>query len=209
MTAVRRGEGGGAGDVMATRRSVCGLDELEHHGARRVTHVLSILDPAWPTPAAFDRYPAHHRRELRFHDAIEAAPDVILPERANVEAILEFGAQVAADHDRRLDGHVLIHCHAGVSRSTAAMTTLIVQAQPRHDEDVVFARLLEIRPQAWPNLRMVGFADDLLGRGGRLVAALGRLYARQLDRQPGLAEERRRQSRWREVEHGMNSRGRS
>lgn len=187
-------------------RSVCGLDELEGHGARAVTHVLSIMDPGWTTPAAFDRYPAHHRLELRFHDAIEVEREVILPERANVEAILDFGARVAADHAGRGGSHVLVHCHAGVSRSTAAMTSLIVQAHPGEDEDAVFERLLVIRPQAWPNLRMVEFADELLDRRGRLVAAVGRLYARQLVRRPDLAEERRRQSRWREVEHGMNSR---
>ncbi len=193
-------------EVPTPRRSVCGIDELEGHGDRGVTHVLSIMDPGWSTPPAFGRYAAHHRLDLRFHDAIETAQSVILPERGNVEAILAFGARLAADHAQRGEGHVLIHCHAGVSRSTAAMMALIALAHPGEDEDSVFERLLVIRPQAWPNLRMVGFADELLGRGGRLVAALGRVYARQLVRQPGLAEERRRQSRWREVEHGLNSR---
>jgi len=32
--------------------TICGLDELDRHGARGVTHVLSILDPGWPAPAA-------------------------------------------------------------------------------------------------------------------------------------------------------------
>ena len=35
-------------------------------------------------------------------------------------------------------------------------------------------------PQAWPNSRMIGMADDLLGRGGRLVAALRRHYTAQM-----------------------------
>lgn len=189
-------------EAPAFRRSVCGLDELEIHGGRGVTHVLSIMDPGWATPAAFERYPDHRRVELRFHDAIEADDGVILPTRADVEAVLAFGAGHADDRD----AHILVHCHAGVSRSTAAMTTLIVQAHPETTEDAVFERVLAIRPQAWPNLRMVGFADELLKRDGRLVAALGRLYARQLARHPDLAEERRRQSRWREVEHGLASR---
>ncbi|MBM3523739.1 MAG: protein-tyrosine-phosphatase, partial [Alphaproteobacteria bacterium] len=145
----------------ALRRSVCGLDELEILGGRGVTHVLSIMDPGWGTPAAFERYPAHRRVELRFHDAIEADDGVILPTRGDVERVLAFGA---AHADIR-DAHVLVHCHAGVSRSTAGMTTLIVQAHPDVDDDAVFERVLAIRPQAWPNLRMVGFADELLGRG--------------------------------------------
>ncbi len=190
----------------ATRRSVCGISELEAHGDRNVTHVLSIMDPGWSTPAAFARYPTHHRLDLRFHDAIEEAPDVILPERSHVEAILAFGSRLVADHADRGVGHVLIHCHAGVSRSTAAMLSLITQAHPAEDEEMLVERLVAIRPQAWPNLRMVGFADDLLGREGRLVATLGRLYLRQLTRQPSLAEERYRQSRGREIEHAHNSR---
>ena len=30
--------------------TICGLDELDSHGSRGVTHVLSILDPGWPDP---------------------------------------------------------------------------------------------------------------------------------------------------------------
>jgi len=86
------------------------------------------------------------------------------------------------------------------------MLSLITQAHPAEDEETLVERLVAIRPQAWPNLRMVGFADDVLGRDGRLDATLGRLYLRQLARQPSLAEERYRQSRGREVEHARNSR---
>ena len=41
--------------------TICGLSELEHHSARGVTHVLSILDPDWPEPEAFWAYDPHHR----------------------------------------------------------------------------------------------------------------------------------------------------
>ena len=53
--------------------TICGLEELELHSARSVTHVLSILDPEWPDPEAFLGYDPHHRTILRFHDAIEPA----------------------------------------------------------------------------------------------------------------------------------------
>jgi len=66
----------------ATRRSVCGISELEAQCDRSVTHVLSIMDPGWPTPAAFAIYPEHHRLDLRFHDAIEAAPERSFPSAA-------------------------------------------------------------------------------------------------------------------------------
>src|SRR5918912_309516 len=132
--------------------TVCGLEELEHHGPRAVTHVLSILDPDWPDPEAFLAYDPHHRTILRFHDAVEPGPGVMLPE-----------------------------------------------AHPGEDEEAVFRRLQEIRPQAWPNSRMIGFADDLLGRNGRMIAATARLYARQLKARPHLADTMRGLGRAREV----------
>jgi predicted protein tyrosine phosphatase len=88
----------------------------------------------------------------------------------------------------------------GISRSTAAMATLLAQLHPEENEDRIFARILEIRPQAWPNCVMIGFADDLLERGGRLTAALGRLYARQLAERPEMELHMRENGRAREVD---------
>ena len=58
----------------------------------------------------------------------------------------------------------------------------------------------ETRPQAWPNSLMIRLADDLLGRGGRLTAALGEVYARRLAAHPELAEVMLRLGRAREIE---------
>jgi predicted protein tyrosine phosphatase len=88
----------------------------------------------------------------------------------------------------------------GVSRSTAAMVTLLAQANPREDEDSLFLRLAAIRPQAWPNSRMIGFADTLLGRDGRLAAALKRHYGRRLKSDAAVEEWIRNLGRGREVE---------
>jgi predicted protein tyrosine phosphatase len=181
--------------------TVCGLEELEHHSGRAVTHVLSILDPDCPDPDVFRAYDLHHRALLRFHDIIEPIPEQVLPQPADVEAILAFGRALSEGAtDRNGEGHLLIHCHAGISRSTAAMAMLLAQVYPDEDESEIFARLLKIRPQAWPNSRMIRFADDLLARGGRLNAALGRLYRRQLDRRPDLADAMRYHRRGYEID---------
>ena len=37
--------------------TICGLEELSHHSARGVTHVLSILDPDWAEPTDSERMP--------------------------------------------------------------------------------------------------------------------------------------------------------
>jgi predicted protein tyrosine phosphatase len=103
--------------------TICGLDELDRHSARGVTHVLSILDPDWPEPVALSAFDPHCRGTFRFHDAIEPAPGVVLPQKSDVEAILDFGRDAGDDLS-----HLLIHCHMGLSRSTAAMLMILAQA---------------------------------------------------------------------------------
>jgi predicted protein tyrosine phosphatase len=186
--------------------TICGLEELDQHRAGGVTHVLSILDPDWADPEAFGAFDPHHRTILRFHDAIEPAPGLRLPQAGDVEAVLAFGEALAQDAAGRDEGHLLVHCHMGISRSTAAMATLIAQAHPGENEDRILARLREIRPQAWPNLRMMEFADELLGRKGRLVSALARLYGQQISERPRLAEVMRGLNRSREVQMAEDAR---
>lgn len=182
--------------------SVCGLEELDAYRGRSVTHVLSILDPDWPDPEAFLAFAPHARKVLRFHDVIEPAPTLVLPQISDAEAILAFGRD--AGDDLR---HLLIHCHAGISRSTAAMLMILAQAHPDESEDAVAERLLHIRPQAWPNSRLVTFADALLGRQGRLEAATAQIYARRLSLQPELIDAMRLGHRGREVEIGLAAGG--
>ena len=181
------------------RLTICGLTELGAFQNAAVTHVLSILDPGHPEPEDFAAYGPHKRLTLRFDDIISPAPGMMLPERHHIEALLEFGKGLAAATDDPLN-HLLVHCHAGISRSTASMTILLAEARPDADEDSLFAHIREIRSQAWPNSRMIGLADDLLGRGGRLVAALSRHYSAQMRLRPDLAEMIGRSGRQQEVE---------
>ncbi|WP_237477670.1 tyrosine phosphatase family protein [Lichenibacterium dinghuense] len=184
--------------------TVCGLDELESHAERGVTHALSIVDPGREDHPAFARYGAPRRLTLYFNDDIEPGPGLVLPERADVDAILMWGREAfaAAPGGGEGDGHLLVHCHMGISRSTAAMTMLLAQAHPEQGEAEIAERVHAIRPIAWPNLRMIEMADDALGRAGRLVAAAATLYAGNLARRPDLAEVMTRINRAREVELG-------
>lgn len=177
--------------------TICGLEELSGHAARGVTHVLSILDPGWPDPEDFGDYGPHHRLTLRFHDIIHEVPGMEAPQVEHVEALIRYGEALAATGENPLQ-HLLIHCHAGISRSTAAMATLLLQSAPGQEE-AVLDRLVAIRPQAWPNSRMIGFADELLGCRGRFVQALERHYRRQMGLRPDLVEMIRRAGRAREV----------
>ncbi len=108
--------------------TVCGIEELAGHADRKVSHVLSILDPDHAEPEAFGAYGEHARLVLNFHDVIEDTPGFQAPQPAHVEKILEFGRGIL--HDPENIRHLLVHCHMGISRSTAAMTLLLAQAQP-------------------------------------------------------------------------------
>jgi predicted protein tyrosine phosphatase len=185
--------------------TICGLEELGHHSARGVTHILSILDPKWAEPDVFAGYDSHHRTTLRFHDVIEPGPDLVLPRADHVEAILNFGRSLARDERRSGNPHLLVHCHMGISRSTAAMAILMAQSNAAEREDQIFSQILALRPQAWPNSLMIEFADDLLSRQGRLVSALGGLYAQQLANRPKTEHFMRTHGRGREVDMAWQS----
>jgi predicted protein tyrosine phosphatase len=180
--------------------TICGISELPDQRGRSVTHVLSILDPDHPDPEAFEAYDPHHRTILRFHDIINPIEGMILPRPEHVEEVLRFGDEVAAGGAERAEGHLLVHCHMGVSRSTAAMLTLLAQTNPEENEDRLFERLTAIRPQAWPNSLMVSFADELLSRNGRLTDALRRHYGRQIKSMPRYVQIMHDLGRGREVE---------
>lgn len=177
--------------------TICGLGEIAGHGERHVSHVLSILDPATPDPD-FTGYPVHQRTVLRFHDIVDPAPGLIAPTVADIDAILAFGR--ALEDGTPAEGHLLVHCHMGISRSTAAMAMILAQAHPDEPEAGLLARIAAMRPQAWPNLLMIEFADARLGRGGRLCDAVVGLYRRSLDTNPQFGESLARLGRTRELE---------
>jgi predicted protein tyrosine phosphatase len=80
--------------------------------------------------------------------------------------------------------HLLVHCRAGVSRSTAAAALILMQAHPEMSASVALDAVAAIRPRAWPNLLILEFGDALLGRNGEIAAAAGAIYRRVPARDP-------------------------
>jgi predicted protein tyrosine phosphatase len=184
------------------RISICGIEELAGHCNGGIGYVLSILDPDWPVPEALGMFGEHARLELRFHDVIdERGGDMVAPRQEHVEELLLFGRQLLSEPTA--EQHLLVHCHAGVSRSTAAMALILAQARPDVPGIGIFAEVMRIRPQAWPNLRVLEFGDALLGRRGDLLSAAAGVYRTQLDGRPDLAELMRSGGRGREVEAAL------
>lgn len=179
------------------RVTICGLDELPGCSALDVSHVLSILDPGWPVPAAFGAFRRHERLELRFHDVIDEEPGSVVPQSAHVEQFLAFGRALGADQVDR--PHILVHCHAGISRSSASLAVLLAQAVPGCSAAAIFAEIMRLRPCIWPNLRIVELGDALLGRNGDLIAAAHGVYRLQVYRRPEIADQMRAGGRAREV----------
>lgn len=149
------------------RLTICGLTELGQHAGAGVTHVLSILDPEHPDPDDFAAYPPHRRLLWRFHDVIAEQPGMVPPTQATVQAVLTFGE---ASRRQPID-HLLVHCHMGISRSTAAAAILLAQDNPGREVEV-FAAIRTVRPRSWPNSRMIALADRMLDRGGALEDAM-------------------------------------
>ena len=195
-----------ASEFVAFRITVCGIAELAGHGAAGVTHVLSLLDPGFPDPDAFGAFGEHERLDLRFHDITEAQPEMKLVQREDVAALLRFGRDLA----RIPEAHLLVHCHMGISRSTAAMALILAQARPDRPAREAFAEVRRIRPRLWPNLHLIELGDALLGRKGELVAAAIARYRHVIGRRPDVGMMMTAMGRGREVEaaHAQPSPGR-
>ena len=189
--------------ILPVRITVCGFAELAGEcDAGGISHVLSILDPGSPVPLEIGVFGASRRLELRFHDVIENAPDMTPPSPEHVHRLLAFGRELITKEQGDL--HLLIHCHAGFSRSPAALALLLAQAQPSLAAAGIAEKILRLRPTAWPNLRLIELGDEMLERRGEIVEAAAQIYRKRLAQQPGLADMLIANGRAREVEaaHG-------
>ncbi len=185
-----------ASEFVSFHITVCGVAELAGHSAVGVSHVLSILDPDFPDPEAFGAFGEHERLDLRFHDITEERSGMRLVQREDVAALLRFGR----DLQREPKAHLLVHCHMGISRSTASMALILAQARPDRPALEALAEVRRIRAQIWPNLRIIELGDELLGRKGELVAAAVARYRHVVERRPDIGRMMVEMGRGREVE---------
>ena len=168
--------------------TICGIPELGLHCGAGVSHLLSIIDTHEPRPLALDQYSGIDHELIRFDDIVAEYPGFEACTPQHIERILTFGERAHAAHGTKgADGHVLVHCHAGVSRSTAAGAILMAQFAPG-EEEAAFLKLLTLRKHGWPNTRMVEFADRLLDRKGAMLEGLKAYRRALLAEKPHLQE---------------------
>jgi predicted protein tyrosine phosphatase len=177
--------------------TICGIAELGLHCDAGVTHVLSILDPSWPDPVAFLDFPPHRREALRFDDVIAPTPEAVAPSPDHVAQLLAFGRDVEVAGEF---AHLLIHCHAGVSRSTASAALLLAQEDPARPIEAIFAEIARQRPRAWPNLLILEYGERALGRVGEIVPAVAAQYRQVLANEPQFGAYLKENGRRREIE---------
>jgi predicted protein tyrosine phosphatase len=132
------------------------------------THTISLLDPDFLAISQIPE-PNNEQQILRcsFHDIgrEEFAAYYNQPKMASsqqIQDILEFTAPLeSADK-------LLVHCHAGISRSTAVACGILCQHGLTPTEAVKY--VLSIRSQAFPNQHVIKLFDELLKLDGNLVA---------------------------------------
>ena len=123
--------------------------------------VVSLISPDAELPALHASGPPD--LILRFNDIAEPCEGLVLPSREVMETILSL-AQTSET--------ILIHCHAGISRSTAAVYALACQQVGSGREADLAITLRALSAVATPNPRMIVLADELLGRDGRMISAI-------------------------------------
>jgi predicted protein tyrosine phosphatase len=131
---------------------------------RAPSHMVTLLsnDYMIETPAGF---PSARHLRLSMHDI--ADPGVPgAPARDHVDRLIAFG------RDWDANAPMLVHCWAGVSRSTAAAFTLLCDRAGPGAELELAEMLRERAPHAQPNRLLVRLADEALGRGGAMVRAI-------------------------------------
>ena len=67
---------------------------------------------------------------------------------------------------------MVVHCYAGISRSTAGAFVAACALNPQRDEQQIAWDIRRASRTAQPNARIVSIADRLLKRDGRMVRAI-------------------------------------
>ncbi len=133
--------------------------------ATGATHLIALVSPSteFERPQETEPDACLH---LSFNDIAEKREGLVAPTREHMRQILNFAASVPASQT------LVVHCYAGVSRSTASAYAIACARRPDLAESALAARLRTLSPSATPNPLLVAHADALLGREGRMVSAI-------------------------------------
>lgn len=145
---------------------VCSLERLpETVRATGARSVVTLLGDEALVQRPAEISPEHHLH-LEMHDICAPCDGRICPQEHHVERLISF----VRAWDRAAP--IVVHCYAGISRSTAAAFVTACTLAPERDEHTIARALRDASPTACPNALIVSLADRLLGREGRMIAAV-------------------------------------
>lgn len=145
---------------------VCSLarlhDTVRETGARHVVTLIKDISLVH-RPATIL---AENHLLLDMDDINDPIEGYVAPAEEHVGDLLQF----VRKWDR--GAPLVVHCYAGISRSTAGAFVTACALNPNRDEATIARAIRDASPTAWPNLRIVTHADRLLGRNGRMIEAI-------------------------------------
>src|SRR3954454_7728774 len=145
---------------------VCSLAALpETVRATGASHVLTVMANVDQVQRPVSVLPANHLK-VAMDDIIEQMEGFVAPSELHIEQVLAF----VRGWDR--GAPLVVHCYAGISRSTASAFAAVCMLNPHRDEASIARQIRAASPIAAPNRLIVTLADKALGRDGRMLQAL-------------------------------------
>ena len=145
---------------------VCSLaalpDTVKATGASHILTVMANVNQVQRPPSVSE---ANHLK-VSMDDITEPMDGFVAPSDAHIEQVLDF----VRGWDR--SAPLVVHCYAGISRSTASAFAAACMLNPHRDEILIARQIRAASPIAQPNRLIVSLADKALGREGRMLRAL-------------------------------------
>ena len=148
------------------RVHVCPLSQVAATvAASGASHLVSLINDDSPVVRPSTIAKENHLL-LGINDIVEPAEGLVLPDESHVRELIAFVE--SWDRGRPM----VVHCYAGISRSTAAAYVALCTVRPETSEHDIARRMREVSPWAFPNPLIVAYGDEILGRDGRMIEAV-------------------------------------
>src|SRR4030081_839619 len=145
---------------------VCSLAALpDTVRASGASHVLTVMANVDQVQRPESILPANHLK-VQVDDITEQLEGFVAPSHLHIEQVLDF----VRGWDR--GAPMVVHCYAGISRSTASAFAAACLLNPHRDEISIAKQIRAASAIASPNRLIVSLADKALGREGRMLRAL-------------------------------------
>jgi predicted protein tyrosine phosphatase len=133
--------------------------------ATGASHILTVMANVGQVQRPESVLEINHLR-VSMDDITEQIDGFMAPCDQHIEQVLNF----VRGWDR--NAPMVVHCYAGISRSTASAFAAACALNPHRDEASFAQQIRKASPTASPNRLIVALADRALGRDGRMLRAL-------------------------------------